>query len=76
VSASVRSKLAAAADYLKVAPAVVNVVRNLELPSLAEAGAELHAVGGEAREELERLATEWNLGGSVRRLLQALDPRP
>ncbi|MFC9354524.1 5'-3' exonuclease H3TH domain-containing protein [Arthrobacter sp. NPDC057013] len=76
VSASVRSKLAAAAAYLKVAPAVVNVVRNLELPSLEEAGAELHAVTGEAREELERLATEWNLGGSVRRLLQALDQRP
>jgi 5'-3' exonuclease len=73
VSVSVRSKLASAADYLRVAPAVVNVVRNLELPSLEEAGAELHAVTGEAREELERLATEWNLGGSVRRLLQALD---
>jgi len=73
VSASVRSKLAAAAGYLKVAPAVVNVVRNLELPSLAEAGAELHAVTGEAREELDQLATEWNLGGSVRRLLEALD---
>ncbi|HEY3574751.1 MAG TPA: 5'-3' exonuclease [Arthrobacter sp.] len=73
VSASVRSKLAAAADYLKVAPAVVNVVRDLELPSLEEAGAELQAVTGEAREELDRLATEWNLGGSVRRLLEALD---
>jgi 5'-3' exonuclease len=73
VSASVRSKLAAAADYLKVAPAVVNVVRDLELPSLEEAGAELQAVTGEAREELDRLATEWNLGGSVRRLLAALD---
>jgi 5'-3' exonuclease len=73
VSASVRSNLAAAADYLKVAPAVVNVVRDLELPSLEEAGAELQAVSGEAREELDRLATEWNLGGSVRRLLEALD---
>jgi 5'-3' exonuclease len=76
VSAGVRSKLAAAADYLKVAPAVVNVVRNLELPSLEEAGAELHAVTGEARAELERLGIEWNLGGSVRRLLQALDRHP
>jgi 5'-3' exonuclease len=76
VAASVRSKLAAAAGYLKVAPAVVNVVRNLELPSLEEAGAELRPVAGAQREELERLATEWNLGGSVRRLLQALDRRP
>lgn len=30
---------------------------------------------GDARDELERLATEWNLGGSVRRLLEALDLR-
>jgi hypothetical protein len=52
------------------------VVRNLELPSLEEVGAELHSVTGEARAELGQLATEWNLGGSVPRLLQALDRRP
>jgi hypothetical protein len=49
------------------------VVRDLKLPSLEEAGAELHPVDGEARAELELLATEWNLGGSLRRLLAALD---
>ena len=75
LSASVRSKLDAAGDYLEVAPAVVRVVRNLELPSLEEAGALLRPVAGDARSELERLATEWNLGGSVRRLLEALDRR-
>ncbi|MBT2536426.1 5'-3' exonuclease H3TH domain-containing protein [Arthrobacter sp. ISL-69] len=75
VSASVRSKLDAAADYLEVAPRVVKVVRDLELPSLEEAGAQLHPVVGESRAELERLAAEWNLGGSVRRLLDALDHR-
>ena len=75
VSASVRSKLAAAADYLEVAPTVVKVVRDLELPTLEEAGAQLQPVVGESRAELERLATEWNLGGSVRRLLEALDRR-
>ena len=75
LSAAVRSKLGAAADYLKVAPAVVNVVRDLELPTLEEAGAQLHPVAGDARAELERLAGEWNLGGSVRRLLVALDLR-
>ena len=75
VSASVRSKLAAAADYLEVAPTVVKVVRDLELPTLEEAGAQLYPVVGESRAELERLATEWNLGGSVRRLLDALDRR-
>ena len=75
LSASVRSKLAAAADYLAVAPTVVRIVRDLELPTLEEAGAQLHPVDGESRAELERLATEWNLGGSVKRLLDALDLR-
>jgi 5'-3' exonuclease len=75
MSASVRAKLAAAADYLTVAPTVVKIVRDLELPTLEEAGARLHPVSGESRAELERLAAEWNLGGSVRRLLEALDLR-
>ncbi|BCW66880.1 5'-3' exonuclease [Arthrobacter sp. NicSoilB4] len=76
LSASVRSKLAAAADYLAVAPAVVNVVRDLELPTLEQAGAPLNPVSGDARAELEALATQWNLGGSVGRLLAALDRSP
>jgi 5'-3' exonuclease len=75
LSASLRSKLAAAADYLTVAPAVVRIVRDLQLPTLEEAGAELHPVVSGSRAELERLVTEWNLGGSVRRLLEALDLR-
>lgn len=69
----VRAKLSAAADYLKVAPAVVRLVRDLPLPTLEEAGAQLRPVAGQPRTELERLATEWNLGGSVGRLLDALD---
>lgn len=73
MSAPVRAKLAAAADYLAVAPAVVQVVRDLPLPTPGEAGARLHPVTGEARAELERLAGEWNLGGSVQRLLEAFD---
>jgi 5'-3' exonuclease len=76
LSASVRSKLAAAADYLTVAPSVVKIVRNLELPTIEEAGAQLHPVLGAARAELERLAAEWNLGGSVARLLKSLDAQP
>lgn len=75
LSASLRSKLAAATDYLAVAPAVVKIVRDLEVPTLEEAGAQLRPVIGDSRAELERLATEWNLGGSVRRLLEALDSR-
>ncbi|AUI50381.1 flap endonuclease [Arthrobacter crystallopoietes] len=73
VSASVRSKLNKASDYLKVAPAVVKVVRGLKLPSLEEAGAQLHPVDGDPRAELEQLATDWNLGGSMKRFLAALD---
>jgi 5'-3' exonuclease len=73
LAASVRTKLEAAAAYLVVAPAVVNVVRDLPLPSLEDAGARLRPVTGERRTELERLATDWNLGGSVGRLLSALD---
>ncbi|HET7139099.1 MAG TPA: 5'-3' exonuclease [Arthrobacter sp.] len=73
VSASVRSKLAAAADYLTVAPTVVKLVRNLELPTLEAAGARLQPVVGGPRADLEHLAVEWNLGSSVKRLLDALD---
>ena len=73
LSSPVRAKLEAAADYLVAAPAVVRLVRDLDLPSLEEAGAQLHPVTGGARAELESVATEWNLGGSVRRLLDALD---
>ncbi|XAS65798.1 5'-3' exonuclease [Pseudarthrobacter sp. So.54] len=75
VSRSVRSRLAAATDYLAAAPAVVKVVRDLELPTLEEAGAQLRPVAGDPRAELERLATDWNLGASVTRLLGALDGR-
>jgi len=73
LSASVRSKLVAAADYLTVAPTVVKLVGDLSLPTLEEAGALLQPVVGESRAELERLAVDWNLGSSVKRLLDALD---
>ena len=75
LSAPVRAKLAAAAGYLKVAPAVVRIVRDLRLPTLEDAGAQLHPVVGDSRAELERLRTDWNLGGSVTRLLEAFDAR-
>jgi len=73
MSATIRAKLTAAHDYLAVAPTVVNVVRDLDLPSADEAGARLAPVTGDARASLERLASEWNLGGSVPRVLAALD---
>ncbi|WP_308797327.1 5'-3' exonuclease [Agromyces silvae] len=70
MSAGVRAKLTAASGYLDVAPRVVEVVRDLDLPAV---DATLHAVDGERRELLEALASEWNLGGSVSRVLAALD---
>jgi 5'-3' exonuclease len=73
VSGPVQARLEAAAEYLEAAPAVVRLVRTLELPTLDEAGAQLRPVTGDRRAELEQLAAEWNLGGSVRRLLAALD---
>ncbi len=73
MSAGLRAKLRAAADYLAVAPTVVGVVRTLDLPSAEELGARLAPATGEARSTLEALAEEWNLGGSVPRVFAALD---
>lgn len=74
VSSAVRAKLAGAREYLEAAPTVVRIVRGLEVPSLAEAGARLQPPGKDARTQLEELAGEWNLGSSISRLLKALDP--
>lgn len=76
LAAPIRAKLAAAQDYLAVAPDVVRVVRDLPLPSPEEAGAALHAPRGPARTELEALGGQWNLGGSLTRFLAALDRYP
>ncbi|MFJ4169396.1 5'-3' exonuclease H3TH domain-containing protein [Paenarthrobacter sp. NPDC089714] len=73
LSAGVKAKLSAAADYLAVAPTVVKVARDLDVPALDEAGAALRPVTGKAREELEGLASDWNLGGAVKRLRDSLD---
>ncbi|MDK1361994.1 5'-3' exonuclease [Arthrobacter sp. zg-Y1219] len=73
LSSPVRAKLAAAADYLEVAPTVVKVVRDLDLPTPGDVGAQLRPITGDARAELEKLGAEWNLGGSVTRLLEAFD---
>lgn len=70
MSATMRAKFAAAAAYLAVAPTVVGVVRDLEL---GDFDAKLRPVEGDRRAAAEALATEWNLGGSMPRLLAALD---
>ena len=69
LSASVRAKILAAADYLLVAPAVVNVVRNLELPAF---DARIRPSTPEQVASLERLSAEWGLESSMKRVRQAL----
>jgi hypothetical protein len=68
-----RAKLTGAHDYLAVTPRVVNVVRDLDLPSADELGAKLAPVADGRRDALEALVEEWNLGGTVPRVLAALD---
>lgn len=63
-----RAKLAAARDYLEVAPQVVRVRRDLGLPELDDA---LPATPRHSR-ELLCLAEHHNLAGSVQRLVDAL----
>jgi 5'-3' exonuclease len=63
-----RAKLAAAADYLAVAPTVVRVARDVPLPKLDTA---LPAAPADPDRLLE-LAEQWNLAGSCRRLVDAM----
>src|SRR5204863_7453941 len=70
ISASVRSKLAAAIDYLAVAPAVVAVARDLELDVSFD---ELRLPSAPRELELFAELTELlGLGGSADRVLAAL----
>ncbi|PWD51762.1 flap endonuclease [Serinibacter arcticus] len=68
LSPSVRGKILAALDYLAVAPTVVHVLRDAELP------AHDPVLPAEPRdpETLEALAERWGLGSSVDRLVAAL----
>ncbi len=59
LSASVRAKLLAAAEYLEVAPTVVAVVRDLELPSF---DARILPFGDDRKAAIARLAETWGLG--------------
>ena len=69
MSPPVRARILAAADYLTVAPTVVQVVRDLELPEF-DAGIRLRT--REQGAELDRLSAEWNLGSSLQRARDAL----
>jgi len=64
-----RARITGAADYLAVAPTVVEVVRDLEF---APFDARLRPLDDDGVAEIERLAGDWNLGGSAQRVLAAL----
>jgi 5'-3' exonuclease len=70
MASSVRAGMLAAADYLRVAPAVVKVVRDLDLPDF---DARIRYATPEGTAELDRLATESGLGASLMRARGALD---
>ena len=69
LSATMRARILGAATYLEVAPTVVEVVRDLEFPPFE---ARLRPLDAAEVAEVQRLGEEWNLGGSVQRVLQAL----
>ena len=69
----VRARILAAADYLAVAPRVVNVVRDLELPQF---DARIRASTLEQAAELDRLCADWGLGSSMKRVRDALGANP
>ncbi|HEY4268641.1 MAG TPA: 5'-3' exonuclease [Galbitalea sp.] len=70
LSATTRTKILAAAEYLAVAPTVVQVVRNLELPRF---DAHIRPRTPEQSDILDGLSTRWGLGGSLDRARHALD---
>ncbi|GHF10524.1 5'-3' exonuclease [Pseudolysinimonas yzui] len=73
LSPSVRAKLLAASDYLAVAPTVVNVVRDLELPRV---DAEIRPLTAGQVEAASAFAERWGLDSAMTRILSALPTAP
>jgi 5'-3' exonuclease len=69
LSAGLRSKLVAAAEYLLVAPKVVEVARDVDLPSF---DATLKPLSDEQLAGLAKLGQRWGLGSALTRVLAAL----
>ncbi|RLQ82534.1 5'-3' exonuclease [Mycetocola zhadangensis] len=69
MSESVRAKILGAADYLRVAPTVVEVVRTLELDV---PDARIRPLSADAAESVRQLAVSLGLGGASDRALRAL----
>lgn len=69
LSAGVRAKIIAGADYLAVAPRVVAVVRDLDLPDV---DARLHAPDADSRAEAEAFGRRWGAAAAMGRALSAV----
>ena len=69
IGAAVRAKITAAADYLAVAPRVVEVVRDLDLP---EFDARIRESTSDQADALEELSSTWGLSSSLKRAQKAL----
>ena len=69
LSPSVRAKLLAASDYLAVAPAVVNVVRDLDLPAV---DSRLRALSPAEADAARAFSARWGLDSAMTRILSAL----
>lgn len=70
MSAGVRAKLLAGLPYLEVAPTVVEVVRDLDLP---ERDTLLRPLDESVRQDAADLAERWALGSAMTRIIDALD---
>jgi len=68
MATGVRAKLTAATDYLEVAPTVVAVARDLDLPEVDTQILPLDEAGVEV---VTGMRETWGLGGSVNRVLTA-----
>ncbi|EZP29490.1 5'-3' exonuclease [Microbacterium oleivorans] len=66
MSAGVRAKILAAAEYLDVAPRVVEVVRTLDLPDVDS------RISAPDDDAVTQLADTWSLGSSAKRAAAAL----
>ncbi|GHD42350.1 5'-3' exonuclease [Mycetocola manganoxydans] len=73
MSESVRAKILAASDYLRVAPTVVEVVRTLDLE---KPDARIRPLETESLTAARQLAAELGLGGAAERALRALGNEP
>jgi 5'-3' exonuclease len=65
-----RAKILAAAEYLLVAPAVVNVVRDLKLP---EFDARIREFSPEQEAGIQQLSEKWGLSSSMERAVKSLN---